>query len=74
MVRVAAADASVRLFRLSSMANPAQPVEPHEPALIIHTITRSAEVLLTVRIYGQTQFHVRRGPSTQRAFQAAALP
>lgn len=74
MVRLAATDASVRLFRLSSIANPAQPVEPYEAALIICTITRGAEVLLTVRFYGQTQFHVRRGPSAQRALRASGLP
>lgn len=55
------ADESERLFRLSSIANPAQPVEPHEAALIIYTVTRTAEVLLTVRFYGQTPFRVRRG-------------
>lgn len=73
MVRVAAADASVRLFLLSSIANPAQPVEPHEPALIIYTVTRSGEVQLTVRFYGQTRFHVRRGRRAQRALRAAGL-
>ena len=52
---------SERFFRLSSIANPAQPVEPHEAALIIYTVARSADVLLTVRFYGQTPFRVRRG-------------
>jgi hypothetical protein len=56
MVRVARVGASVSLFRLSSIADPAQPVEPHETVLIIYTITRSAEVLLTVRLYGRAQF------------------
>ena len=55
------ADEGERLFRLSSIANPAQPVEPHEAALVIYTVTRSADVLLTVRFYGQTPFRVRRG-------------
>jgi hypothetical protein len=55
------ADESERLFRLSSIANPAQPVEPHEAALIIYTVARSADVLLTVRFYSQTPFRVRRG-------------
>lgn len=55
------ADESERLFRLSSIANPAQPVEPHEAALIIYTVARSADVLLTVRFYRQTPFRVRRG-------------
>jgi hypothetical protein len=73
MVRVAAADASVRHFLLSSIANPAQSVEPHETALIIYTVTRSAEVLLTVRFYGQGQFRVRRGLRAQRALRGAGL-
>ncbi|MFI4977745.1 MAG: hypothetical protein ACHQC8_03575 [Solirubrobacterales bacterium] len=67
MVRVAAADASERYFQLSSIANPAQSVEPHETALIIFTVTRSAEVLLTVRFYGQTQFRATRGLRAQRS-------
>jgi hypothetical protein len=55
------ADESERLFRLSSTAYPAQPVEPQEAALIIYTVARGAEVLLTVRFYGQTPFRARRG-------------
>jgi hypothetical protein len=74
MVRVAATDASERLFRLSSMAGPAQPVEPNETALIIYTVIRSADVLLMVRFYGQTEFDARRGPRAQRELRAASLP
>jgi hypothetical protein len=55
------ADESERLFRLSSIANPAQPVESHEAALIIYTVSRSTDVLLTIRFYSQTPFRVRRG-------------
>jgi hypothetical protein len=55
------ADESERLFRLSSMANLAEPVEPNEAALIIYTVARSAEILLTVRFYGQTHIRIRRG-------------
>lgn len=73
MVRVASANASVRLFHLSSIAIPAQAVESHEAALIVYTITRSSEVLLTVRFYGQRQFHARRGLRAQRASRAASL-